>query len=71
MSPAAMFSSRCLTDLVPGALTPPRWSAAGDLAYLDEAGIDLAVLSISAPARLRSLRAAARGLASTAVCVRT
>lgn len=34
---------------VAGGITPPRWSLAGDLAYLDEAGIDLAVLSISTP----------------------
>jgi hypothetical protein len=29
---------------------PPRWTLDGDLAYLDDAGIDLAVLSISTPA---------------------
>jgi 6-methylsalicylate decarboxylase len=46
-----------------GGITPLRWSAAGDLAYLDEAGIDLAVLSISAPGVHFGDDAAARTLA--------
>ena len=46
-----------------GGITPPGWSAAGDLAYLDEAGIDLAVLSISAPGVHFGDDAAARTLA--------
>jgi 6-methylsalicylate decarboxylase len=46
-----------------GGITPPHWSAAGDLAYLDEAGIDLAVLSISAPGVHFGDDAAARTLA--------
>jgi hypothetical protein len=28
-------------------ITPPGWSLAGDLAHLDEAGIDVAVLDLS------------------------
>jgi 6-methylsalicylate decarboxylase len=32
-----------------GGITPPRWSLDGALAYLDEAGIDVAVASISTP----------------------
>jgi 6-methylsalicylate decarboxylase len=32
-----------------GGLTPPRWSLDGALSYLDEAGIDVAVASISTP----------------------
>jgi predicted TIM-barrel fold metal-dependent hydrolase len=32
-----------------GGITPPRWSLAGAIAYLDEAGIDVAVPSISTP----------------------
>src|SRR6201988_3532684 len=32
-----------------GGITPPRWSLAGAIAYLDEAGIDAAVPSISTP----------------------
>jgi len=32
-----------------GGITPPRWSLGGAIAYLDEAGIDVAVPSISTP----------------------
>jgi predicted TIM-barrel fold metal-dependent hydrolase len=32
-----------------GGITPPRWSLEGAIAYLDEAGIDVAVPSISTP----------------------
>jgi hypothetical protein len=32
-----------------GGITPPRWSLNGAIAYLDEAGIDVAVPSISTP----------------------
>jgi aminocarboxymuconate-semialdehyde decarboxylase len=32
-----------------GGITPPRWSLDGAIAYLDEAGIDAAVASISTP----------------------
>ena len=32
-----------------GGITPPRWSLDGAIAYLDEAGIDVAVASISTP----------------------
>jgi predicted TIM-barrel fold metal-dependent hydrolase len=32
-----------------GGITPPRWSLEGALAYLDEAGIDAAIVSISTP----------------------
>jgi predicted TIM-barrel fold metal-dependent hydrolase len=32
-----------------GGITPPRWSLEGDVAYLDEAEIDAAVVSISTP----------------------
>jgi 6-methylsalicylate decarboxylase len=32
-----------------GGITPPRWSLDGAIAYLDEAGIDMAVPSISTP----------------------
>jgi 6-methylsalicylate decarboxylase len=32
-----------------GGITPPRWSLDGAIAYLDEAGIDVAVPSISTP----------------------
>jgi 6-methylsalicylate decarboxylase len=32
-----------------GGITPPRWSLDGDIAYLDEARIDAAVVSISTP----------------------
>ena len=32
-----------------GGITPPRWSLDGAIAYLDEAGIDLAIASISTP----------------------
>jgi 6-methylsalicylate decarboxylase len=34
---------------VAGGINPPRWSLDGGIAYLDEAGIDLAVASISTP----------------------
>jgi predicted TIM-barrel fold metal-dependent hydrolase len=32
-----------------GGINPPRWSLEGAIAYLDEAGIDVAVVSISTP----------------------
>jgi aminocarboxymuconate-semialdehyde decarboxylase len=32
-----------------GGITPPRWSLEGDIAYLDQAEIDTAVVSISTP----------------------
>src|ERR1700747_1348228 len=32
-----------------GGINPPRWSLEGAIAYLDEAGIDMAVPSISTP----------------------
>ena len=32
-----------------GGINPPRWSLEGAIAYLDEAGIDVAVPSISTP----------------------
>lgn len=34
---------------VVGGITPPRWTLQRDIAYLDEAGIDAAVVSISTP----------------------
>ncbi len=46
-----------------GGITPPGWSLAGDLAYLDEAGIDVVVLSISTPGVHFGDDAAARVLA--------
>src|ERR1700749_4477539 len=51
-----------------GGINPPRWSLEGAIAYLDEAGIDVAVPSISTPGvhfgedaggRTRGLRGAA------------
>src|SRR3954451_17019465 len=46
-----------------GGITPPRWSLEGAIAYLDEAGIDLAVPSISTPGVHFGDDAAARNLA--------
>jgi predicted TIM-barrel fold metal-dependent hydrolase len=46
-----------------GGITPPRWSLAGAIAYLDEAGIDVAVPSISTPGVHFGDDAAARVLA--------
>src|ERR1700735_1464493 len=46
-----------------GGITPPRWSLDGAIAYLDEAGIDLAVPSISTPGVHFGDDAAARTLA--------
>ena len=38
-----------------GGITPPRWSLDSAIAYLDEAGIDLAIASISTPAERRGI----------------
>jgi 6-methylsalicylate decarboxylase len=46
-----------------GGINPPRWSLDGAIAYLDEAGIDLAVASISTPGVHFGDDAAARTLA--------
>jgi 6-methylsalicylate decarboxylase len=46
-----------------GGINPPRWSLAGAIAYLDEAGIDVAVPSISTPGVHFGNDAAARTLA--------
>jgi predicted TIM-barrel fold metal-dependent hydrolase len=46
-----------------GGITPPRWSLAGAVAYLDEARIDVAVPSISTPGVHFGDDAAARTLA--------
>src|ERR1700739_3156514 len=46
-----------------GGITPPRWSLDGAIAYLDEAGIDVAVPSISTPGVHFGDDAAARQLA--------
>jgi predicted TIM-barrel fold metal-dependent hydrolase len=46
-----------------GGINPPQWSLSGTLAYLDEALIDIAVLSISAPGVHFGEDAAARALA--------
>ena len=46
-----------------GGITPPRWSLDGAIAYLDEAGIDVAVPSISTPGVHFGDDAAARTLA--------
>ena len=46
-----------------GGINPPRWSLEGAIAYLDEAGIDVAVPSISAPGVHFGDDAAARTLA--------
>jgi 6-methylsalicylate decarboxylase len=46
-----------------GGITPPRWSLAGAIAYLDEAGIDVAVPSISTPGVHFGDDVAARNLA--------
>ncbi len=46
-----------------GGITPPRSSLDGAIAYLDEAGIDLAVASISTPGVHFGDDAAARNLA--------
>jgi len=46
-----------------GGITPPRWSLEGAIAYLDEAGIDVAVPSISTPGVHFGDDAAARALA--------
>ena len=46
-----------------GGITPPRWSLAGAIAYLDEAGIDVAVPSISTPGVHFGDDVAARALA--------
>jgi len=46
-----------------GGITPPRWSLDGAIAYLDEAGIDTAVASISTPGVHFGNDAAARLLA--------
>jgi predicted TIM-barrel fold metal-dependent hydrolase len=47
-----------------GGINPPRWSLDGAIAYLDEAGIDIAVPSISTPGVHFGDDAAARNLAS-------
>jgi aminocarboxymuconate-semialdehyde decarboxylase len=46
-----------------GGITPPRWSLDGAIAYLDEAGIDVAVASISTPGVHFGDDTAARNLA--------
>jgi 6-methylsalicylate decarboxylase len=46
-----------------GGITPPRWSLDGAIAYLDEAGIDVAMPSISTPGVHFGDDAAARTLA--------
>jgi 6-methylsalicylate decarboxylase len=46
-----------------GGINPPRWSLDGDIAYLDEAGIDTAIASISTPGVHFGDDAAARKLA--------
>jgi predicted TIM-barrel fold metal-dependent hydrolase len=46
-----------------GGINPPRWSLDGAIAYLDDAGIDLAVASISTPGVHFGDDAAARSLA--------
>ena len=46
-----------------GGINPPRWSLDGAIAYLDEAGIDAAVVSISTPGVHFGDDAAARSLA--------
>jgi predicted TIM-barrel fold metal-dependent hydrolase len=46
-----------------GGINPPRWSLKGAIAYLDEAGIDVAVPSISTPGVHFGEDAAARTLA--------
>ena len=46
-----------------GGINPPRWSLDGAIAYLDEAGIDVAVPSISTPGVHFGDDAAARSLA--------
>ena len=46
-----------------GGITPPPWSAAGALSFLDDAGIDVAVTSISTPGVHTGDDAAARALA--------
>ena len=46
-----------------GGITPPRWSLDGAIAYLDEAGIDVAFPSISTPGVHFGDDAAARALA--------
>jgi predicted TIM-barrel fold metal-dependent hydrolase len=48
---------------VAGGITPPRWSLEGAIAYLDEAGIDVALPSISTPGVHFGDDAAARRLA--------
>ena len=50
-----------------GGINPPRWSLDGAIAYLDEAGIDVAVPSISTPGVHFGDDAAARGLARRAL----
>jgi predicted TIM-barrel fold metal-dependent hydrolase len=46
-----------------GGINPPRWSLDGDIAYLDDAGIDTAIASISTPGVHFGDDAAARTLA--------
>jgi 6-methylsalicylate decarboxylase len=46
-----------------GGITPPRWSLEGAIAYLDEGGIDAAVVSISTPGVHFGSDLAARALA--------
>jgi hypothetical protein len=46
-----------------GGIAPPPWTAAGALEFLDEAGIDVAVTSISTPGVHTGDDAAARALA--------
>ena len=46
-----------------GGITPPPWSAAAALSFLDDAGIDVAVTSISTPGVHTGDDAAARALA--------
>jgi 6-methylsalicylate decarboxylase len=48
---------------VAGGITPPRWSLDGAIAYLDQAGIDVAIASISTPGVHFGDDAAARILA--------
>ena len=46
-----------------GGITPPAWSVAAALSFLDDAGIDVAVTSISTPGVHAGDDAAARALA--------
>jgi len=63
MLPDFFFEATNEKESPVGGLTPQRWTPEGSLAFMDEAGIDVAILSISTPGIQLPDRHAGRGLA--------